>query len=121
MEDITAEDMKQACTSQLAKNHYYMTFADLKSLVKRLEAEETPDDTPVVYQRINDFYFDKLHWGTMKVKGESYYRDLRYAEKHGISVDQVANSTEEVIPVFCGHLVEDFNTGEEYIFLTAHY
>jgi hypothetical protein len=64
---------------KLFKQHGY-TVGQLK---KFIEEYQIPDDAVIVYQRIEDFYFEQNNWTTLKKKGEGYYR----LEKHNEDAD----------------------------------
>ena len=46
---------------------YGLKIKDLKEIIKDL-----PDDMPVFYQRIEDFYFTENHWTTITTLWYSY-------------------------------------------------
>lgn len=76
------------------------TIKDLKDKIKDL-----PDDMPVLYERIQDEYFNDMGWTTISLRtdiqptGAGKYEDIH----------------SEFIPVFTGYEIDD------YFILTAHY
>jgi len=83
--------------------NFYMNVGDL---LKKLNGMNIPDDVPVVYQRIEDRYFEgndisgmsgseasgaingvfppgtkSKGWDTIKIKGDLYYQMVRYNEQ----------------------------------------
>ena len=57
------------------------TIGDLYFQLKELiEEEKIPLNTPVVYQRIEDHYFERNGWKTVKVKGDNYYNSVEFNE-----------------------------------------
>lgn len=84
---------------------YYMTVGDLK---KRLE--DIPDTVKVVYQRIDDFYFNENHWEPIKIIDSEYSHREDYTPEDDV----------QTVPVWDGWLAEG-RDGKMYFFLTAHY
>jgi hypothetical protein len=39
--------------------NYYLSWGMLRNVIEKLGL---PDNTPILYQRIEDEYFDKFHW-----------------------------------------------------------
>lgn len=84
---------------------YYMTAGDLKNKLKSI-----PDDVIVVYERIEDFYFNENHWKTIPII------DFEYSDRE----DYAASDDSQSIPAFEAWLTEG-RDGKKYFFITAHY
>lgn len=54
---------------------HYLKVGDLLKVIKE---NNLPDDMAVCYHRIEDLYFDKHEWKTIKIKGDNYYNAVHF-------------------------------------------
>jgi len=67
----TSEEIRKEWT-------HYFTVGQLKKL---LAENNIPDDAKIFIQRVEDVYFEKYNWGTVKIESDEYYGQLRLIEK----------------------------------------
>ena len=103
-----------------------LTVGELKKSLEGL-----PDNTPVLYQRIEDFYFDQHQWKTVNFVWDSYVakpRDIQWVqdnpseeydiiEKDG---ELLYRSLSKYIPAFSAISTVTDN-GEKAFIINAHY
>jgi len=110
-----------------------LTVGQLLDFIKKYNI---PRDSKVLYQRIEDVYFEKHNWDTIDRKGEHYHDILRNQEKakgEWLDKEEYPSMTQDII-----NLTLDLNPDEfkdEYIiawspvkyeednhlYITAHY
>jgi hypothetical protein len=111
-----------------------MTIKDLKEAIANL-----PDDGEVFYERIEDKFFEKNGWTTVKQKGEMYHNMLRYnnaidskkyhdreeypnmtdeylASMVKLTDQELEDCLEEYVPAFT-----PINYDKKNLYITAHY
>jgi hypothetical protein len=108
-----------------------MTIKDLKEAIANL-----PDDGEVFYQRIEDRYFKRNGWTTVKMKGEDYYNCLRHnsdidsgkyldKEKYpNITEQNLVKFSQEQMDSFLEEYIDAFqaiNYDKKNLYITAHY
>lgn len=89
---ISAETYKEEVLKHKMTNFGFLTVGQLRERIKNV-----PDDTPVFYQRVEDFYFEQNHWKSVEL---SWFD----------------NETSEYIPAFQSYLHED-----GFFVIDAHY
>jgi hypothetical protein len=111
-----------------------MTVGELKEFLYK---NNLPNDAQVFYQRIEDTYFEKNGWKTIKKEGENYYYLLRwntdidsgkYLDKEEYpkmkkeylvksSAEDLEQSKEEYIPAWCAVKYPN----DDNLYIDAHY
>lgn len=92
----------------------YLTVGRLKKDIKDL-----PDDTPVFYHVIEDWYFDKGIKGLHQHNGWSDAHSSVFVP-HGIAGPRKGDMY-HYIRVWCSMLIKVFKNGRKGLVLTAHY
>lgn len=115
---------------------FYRNAFTVGDLLKFIEEHQIPHDVPVVYQRIEDIYFERNGWQTLKKEGESWHRAKQFnddldsgkyedKEKYPNATpelwkktpdDVMENLKEEYVSVHSPVLFD-----KEYLYLTSHY
>lgn len=54
-----------------------MTVGELLDFI---QLNKLPRDAEVLYQRIEDVYFEKHHWTTIKKEGDDYHQTIKWNE-----------------------------------------
>ena len=71
---------KKTHTQEEIRKEYkhYCTVGQLKEILKK---NNIPDDAKIFIERVEDVYFEKYKWGTVKKKGVSYCSEKRLIDK----------------------------------------
>lgn len=105
-------------------------------LLKYIEDHNIPHTATVVYQRIEDIYFENHGWYTIKKPSEAYYNAIQWnkdidsgkyldkeeypnmTEEHLTKIEpqQLAQMKNEYVPVFSAVLYD-----LDHLYLDAHY
>ena len=105
-------------------------------LLDFIEKNNIPRDSKVLYQRIEDVYFNLRSWDTVDRKGEGYHAAIREKEKakgEWLNKEEYPNMTQEIIDSTLALDPDEFK--DEYIvawspvkyeednhlYITAHY
>ena len=96
MGKLTVEDIYDKYTN-------YLTIGRLKEAIQDLD-----DDVKVVVERVEDKYFEKHGWDTLKVEGFDYYQCLEHnknvkenlEEVHVFSDEELEKMKEEFHPAW---------------------
>lgn len=109
-------------------------------LLEFIKKHQISDDTQIVYQRIEDIYFEKHGWNTVKKEGEAYHR----AKKHNEDISSGKYLNKEEYPNITPDFYEKFSVtfsedelesfkdeyivvsspvyyDDDYLYLDAHY
>ena len=101
---------------------HHCTIGDLK---KFIEKNNLPDDSKVVVQRIEDFYFKEHHWKTINKENESFHNGLLLNENiesgelnaPELSLEDLEDLKTKYIVVWCPVKYENDNN----LYLDCHY
>ncbi|MHB1681106.1 MAG: hypothetical protein ACYCTB_11480, partial [bacterium] len=98
-EDVIHNNIDRKNLKTYNDKEHCMTIGMLIEFIKL--NPDLPSNTPVLYQRIEDVYFEKHNWTTEPFKYE--------------------NGTHEYIKTFCIFRYTDKKTKKESVLITAHY
>ena len=72
--EIRPDEMSREDIYNLTKNNHYCTIGDLK---RHIEKYNLSDDSPIVVQRVEDFYFQKSSWKVYLKEGWNYHSTIK--------------------------------------------
>jgi len=102
------------------------TIGELKEFI---EKHNLSDDTEIVFQRIEDIYFEKYNWQTINKEGEQYHNALKLNKKikdkeqypelnddWKIGDEKLESLKDQYIQCSCAVFYD-----KNYLYLDAHY
>lgn len=105
--------VKEITKEELMKCQSALTVGRLKEF---LEKSNLPDDSPVLIQRVEDYYYESCDWGVYVKRAEHYY-DMKEHD-HTLTEDELFKYKEQYHPAFS---CVKYNDEDDILFIDLHY